>query len=190
MRHNFFTVATFAAISVVGKMLLKLVIALILPCFSAASHFYLMPYPIFEERSDRLNDFITQNGRLKKSITPDVITAENQHQFPDQQHQFEDGASFVVGSHYKLAPGTVEDSSYILREPRQIADHEKKVYVNGRYGRGLGNFKPSPLISKNGVQVLMGQWAPGSGDWRGLHRNPMTQQYRPNYQDADVGVFV
>lgn len=85
---------------------MKLILALLICVELCASHqFYLMPYPVFKERSDsawEFNDFVTNNGRMKRQYqvedeTP-VITIDNVHNFKPNR----DVQSFVVGTKYSV----------------------------------------------------------------------------------------
>merc|ERR1739848_192216 len=69
------------------------------------------------------------------------------------------------------------------RQPRELVnDQNKAVFVNGRFSRGIKNFKPSPQVSnKKQIDYLMGEWMPGNipgeYNWKGLNRNPMHQRH-------------
>ena len=162
------------------------------PQLGSFHQFHLMPYPIFKERADdtwELNDFVVNNGQFRRQArdfpeTP-VITSYNQHQFnPDSL----DTQTFVVGAKYNI--GSVQDVPYV-RQPRQLATPEnyetKKVFLNGRFSRGIKDFKPSPKVNGE-VEHLLGDWYPGTipgeYNWRGLDSNPM-DKYR-----SHIGEFV
>ena len=78
---------------------------------------------------------------------------------------------------------TFADIPNYNRQPRQLVNDQKKaVFVNGRFSRGIKNFKPSPQVSnKKEIDYLMGEWMPGNipgeYNWKGLNRNPMHQRH-------------
>lgn len=93
---------------------MKLGLVLLICVELCVSHqFYLMPYPVFKERSDsawEFNDFVTNNGRMKRQHqieeeTP-VITIDNVHNFKPNR----DIQSFVVGTKYSIGGGGEEQT--------------------------------------------------------------------------------
>ena len=78
---------------------------------------------------------------------------------------------------------TFADIPNYNRQPRELVnDQNKAVFVNGRFSRGIKNFKPSPQVSnKKEIDYLMGEWMPGNipgeYNWKGLNRNPMHQRH-------------
>lgn len=77
-----------------------------------AHKFYLMPYPVFKDRSDdaknfEFNDFVTHNGRLKRQYETPIITIDNQHEFVDDGRDIQ---SFVVGTKYRIADDSQQES--------------------------------------------------------------------------------
>ena len=107
---------------------------------------------------------------------------QNQHQFAGKLSPVNyDGQTFTVGARYNV--GEVADIPNYKRQPRQLVnDQNKAVFVNGRFSRGIKNFKPSPQVSnKKEIDYLMGEWMPGNipgeYNWKGLNRNPMHQRH-------------